>query len=212
MSLSVEPFAARAAEEAAYHTLTGSTLGFRGAVKTYLGSDAHKRSLHNAFEWFGLKKTDFKGNPIGKMGRLFGFAFLGAAAIEGFQEGGLFGAGKGIAKGLVENYAINRAWYGMGGLPGVTGIAAGAVGTLGFLGGMAAATQGMSFSRYVTQSSVGKYMQGRSKLEIASPVNDQYGNVATMRQRGINAMRQSKITARNALGMEAGRRYMPYFR
>jgi hypothetical protein len=98
---------------------------------------------------------------------------------------------------------------------GISGVGAGlgaAVGGSALLGGLAAASQGMSGLRYVTQSAVGNYMRSRGKLEIASPLNDQYGTISTMRQRGINAMRQSKITARNALGQEANRRLMPYFR
>lgn len=202
-------------EDAAYKKMGGySTLGFKGAVKSFFGSEASRSSFRMAADWHG-----FGPGKLLSFGRGLGLGFTIFEGIEGYKEDGMWGAIKGAGGGFARDWATIRAFkvlsggMGLTGALASTGIAVGAAATgIGLLGGLAATSQGMSLQRFGTQAFVGRYMQKRSKLEIASPVDDQYGTMATMRQRSINAMRQSRITARNALGMEANRRYTPYFR
>jgi hypothetical protein len=59
---------------------------------------------------------------------------------------------------------------------------------------------------------VHEYMKKHARLEMATPLIDQFGTVATMRQRSLQAINNSKINGRTALGAEGLLTYSPYAR
>jgi hypothetical protein len=55
-------------------------------------------------------------------------------------------------------------------------------------------------------------MRNRRDLELGGPVMDQFGTLATMRQRSVAAIQNSKLNARSVLSNEATYTYRPYYR
>jgi hypothetical protein len=181
----------------------GFARGARGAIKSYTGTSIHRAGMQEVKEMFGM------GKHLKGLFRFTGPAFMLYSAISGFQEGGMMGAAKNVARDAALSYGfgVARSIVG-GGMPIMA--AAGAMG-IGLLG-LEALNQGVSPLQMLARPLVREHTKKRAKLEMGAPVQDQYGTVATMRQRSIMAMRQSKITARSALGMEGSRRYTPYLR
>lgn len=183
-----------------------------GAIRNYLGGQIHAAGMAELKLTYGLSKIDPK-NPMTKVVKGLGLGYLGYRAVSGYREGGIAGAAGNVAMGAAENYAFGAALKILGLTSG--GLLAGgaAAGTIaGGLLSMEAARQGTSVGAMMSRPYVREHMKRRAKLEMGSPIQDSVGMVSTMRQRGIQAMRQSKITARSALGMESSRRYIPYLR
>ena len=156
----------------------------------------------------------------GVLGNAIGTGFVGLGAYQGYREGGIVGAAKGIA----ENYVSSIAFRALP-LPVALALLAGYIGgnyllgkvdsSVGEVGAgafrhIAGPYTGGSLAGAMFSRQVREHTRKRARLEMGSPVQDQYGTVATMRQRSIMAMRTSKINARGALGMEANNRFQPY--
>ena len=139
--------------------------------------------------------------------------FLALGAYEGYKHGGITGAIGGFADSYISN-AIWMTGFKMAGL--ALGNPLGIAATLGV--GMAAYNfasdkaeqSGSSLTALAFNKPVREYMRKRARLEMGNVVQDQFGTVATMRQRSLLAMRNSKINARGALGMEANMRFSAY--
>lgn len=175
----------------------------RGALTRYRASSVHKAGMG------GLKDLVGRGKYPAKWMRWLGPASLGYSALSGLSEGG-FG-------GMVRNTATEAAmWYGLpaglkavglglgkvaaaGKVLGAGALGAGIAGGL-FLGatGNLANAGSMFFRKEVKQS-----MRRHARLEMGAPAYDPFGNIATMRQRSIQAIQSSKINGRSALGNEA---------
>jgi hypothetical protein len=129
-------------------------------------------------------------------GRALGFGFLALEAYSGYQREGVWGAAKGVATGAAYSYAFG-AVLGSAALP-VTALAAAGAGAV--MANKWAAGKGAS------------YMKGQRNLEMGGAVNDQFGNVSTMRRRSVMALNRSRIGGGMGIGNEAMRQYQPYFR
>lgn len=117
-------------------------------------------------------------------------AFTGMAAYEGFQREGLWGAAKSAGHMAVEWAAFDIALHALG--------AAALPLELAALG--AAAGYGM----YKLADYGAKRHRQQRMLEFGgSPVEDQFGTIATMRQRSLQEMQRSHGAIRGALGTEA---------
>jgi hypothetical protein len=117
---------------------------------------------------------------------------LGWGAYRGYQEGGVGGAIGGLAQETAMFYAF-------GALAKPAGVALGA-GLLGAGMMMGALDIG---PKQLMRPYVQEYMRKHAKLEMGTPVLDQFGTVATMRQRSLQAIQNSRVNGRTALGNEA---------
>jgi len=56
------------------------------------------------------------------------------------------------------------------------------------------------------------YRREHAGVQMGTPSVDPFGNNATMRQRSINAIQNSRLNGRTALSNEAALMYSPYMR
>ena len=186
-------------------------------------------------EALGAQFEEVKGGSIGKgffkrgygghLGKYKGVSrfmggisllFAGLGAYEGYQQGGVRGAVKGAAGSLAENFVFGAALKGLGVSTAGMGTPTGLAASIPFVAHAAWTGRGMfesggSFGAMM-RPYVADHMRRHSELEMGRPVIDQFGNLATMRQRSISAIQGSKINGRTGLGMEATLLYSPYFR
>lgn len=174
--------------------------GTRATVNRYLNSSIHQAGVKSLKESLGI---GFDKSFIGRTMRFAGPLMLGHAIYSGYQEGGLSGALMGGAE-----YAANMYMWGAGlkiagiGLSGLgVGLGVGLAGA-GLAGGLALGVSGIG-PRQMLRPLVREHMERRSRLEMGTPIVDDYGSIATMRQRSIMAIQNSKINGRTALGNEA---------
>jgi hypothetical protein len=188
----------------------------RGALKSYTLSSVHRQGAEWARWSVGAQARKITTDPItGKVtresfftaGRFVGAAFGALAAYEGYQRGGVWGAAKGVAVLGAESYAFGAALNAMGG-----GLAVGGLMLGGLALGAAGAALGGASPRHLLRPWINEDMKKHARIEMGTPVMDQYGTVATMRQRSINAIQNSKINGRTALGNEAALMYRSYYR
>lgn len=153
----------------------------------------------------------------GLAGRALGLGFTLYGAYEGYQQGGIGGAVKSVVQSTAESYLMGRAlhlgsWMLRGTMSKVAlpAVAAG----LG-VAALSSVASGQGFGqafRPLARRALHEHMRKHAKLEMGTPVADDFGTVATMRQRSLQAIQESKINGRSALGNEALLMYQPYFR
>lgn len=158
------------------------------SVGNYLNSSVHKAGMSGAKEALGLA-----GHGLF---RAFGPLMVGSAMYSGYKEGGAFGAAKGAVGELAFWYGTTAAIKTV--LPTV-GIAAGAA---ALTAGIGMAATGFNPLKTFSRPYVRDYMKRHAKLELGTPVVDQFGTISTMRRRSIQAIQNSRISGRSALGLE----------
>jgi len=180
-----------------------------GMIGSYFGSEFHRSGMEWVKGELGAGRTaEMRTLGIGKWTRMEG-AFRAAGPIalayfgyKGYQEGGAWGAAREVGTHLAFMYMMPT----IGKTVGLAALGGAAV--LGMQYGMT----GAGPLETLTRPLVREHMRKHAKLEMGRPIHDQFGNVATMRQRSIMAMQNSKINGRSALGHEATLAYRPYFR
>lgn len=191
-----------------YNRFAGSDMGMAisegrtaRAFKSYFRSDVHRAGM----SW--VKDSVGMGSARG-LGRLLGPGFLAIGAYSGYQNNGISGAMSSIGTDLAISYGI-RAGLQAFGMP-LLKIGLPMVGAAGMVAGLDMAIKGESPIEYFSKPYVNDYMKKRARLEMGAPINDPFGNTATMRQRSLNAIRNSNINGRAALGHEASLMYSSY--
>jgi len=180
--------------------MAGPRLGTRlgSAWSTWKGTGWHKAGMEFA-------KWDLGFGAAKKAGllRFLGPMFLGVSAYQGYQEGGIVGAGAAVGKHLAASYVIGAA-LSMAKLPllGAAGVGLMGLGLFKLGGG--------NVMQMAARPWVREHMKRHQKLEMGTPVVDNYGTVSTMRQRSLAAIQNSHINGRTALGSEAALLYTPY--
>jgi hypothetical protein len=170
--------------------ISSKTPGDTGALRSTLTATTglHGAGMSAVRDLYGVGKT--KG-----LWRAFGPAALGMAAYGGYQEGGVSGA-------VGEMASETATWYALGAGMKLAGPLA-----LGAVAGVGAAALGLGAvgvgPQHFARPYVHDYMKKRARLEMGTPVMDPYGQVATMRQRSIMAMNNSRVNGRTAIGNEA---------
>jgi len=169
------------------------------AFKTYGQSSIHA----NGMKWM----RDMSAGYLGK-------AFIGYSAYEGYQKGGISGAIGGAAEFMVHNYAFGAAVKGITQLSG--GVLSGTgLGVLAIAGAAYSAANfasgGANPFEFMARPWVRDHMKKHAGVEMTRPVVDPFGTAATMRQRSVTAMQNSRINGRSAIGNEAALAYRPYF-
>lgn len=170
--------------------------GVGGVTRSYMGTSIHRAGVTGAKDMLGISRG------MGKFGRAFGLAYAGYAAYQGYQEGGLTGAAIGVGKTAAEGYVFGAALKALGGAArfGLPVLAGAAIVGGGLYGRAKAAEIGKERYRRHTQ------------VEMGTPVLDPFGSVATMRQRSLRALNNSRLNGMTALGNEASLMYRPYSR
>lgn len=187
-----------------------------GATKSYMGSRVHQGGMSWVKDELGIGKRarEFaqKSPGLAFAGRWLGRGFVGFSALEGYREGGITGALGATASHLGTTYAMGAAFKALGiGVGAAAPYLAGAA-VIGGIGvGAASLATGVSPLQFLARPYVREHMKKHAKLEMAKPVTDQFGTIATMRQRSVAAMQHSNINARSALAHEAMTSYQPYF-
>jgi len=159
---------------------------FKGATNYgFLGNRSPElaKSITEATGRFGK----FRAKTLGMGLRGLGLGFTLYSAYQGYKQGGIAGAAKEIAIMGAYNIAfqgLKSAWSVGSSLP-VLGVAAAAYGTYKF-GQMA-----------------GRYGKGMEQIEMGRPVIDNYGTIATIRQRSLQAIQNTHLNARSSIGNEA---------
>lgn len=166
-----------------------------------------KRMVKSGARWtvegFGF------GKKVPLTGRIFAGGFAAYSMYGGLREGGVGGA---ISAGV--DYGISTFEFGaaLGGLtsPVVWGAAAAIAGT-----GLAAKymhdPSSLSSFKGLMRGQTSQFMKKHTDIEMGTPPIDPFGNNATMRQRSLNAIQNSRINGRSALGNEAMILHRPYF-
>lgn len=179
-----------------------------GAWKSYRGSWMHQAGMDSVKQELGIGKQTLK---LGAAGKWLGRGFVAYSVYSGYKEGGAWGAVKGGATHMATTYAfgiaqkalgIGSSWPMMGMLAGV-GVGAG----LTYYG-----ATGIAPWQALARPLVREHMKKYNNVEMGRPIVDQFGSLATMRQRSLMAIQNSKINGRSALGNEATLQYSPYFR
>jgi hypothetical protein len=184
-------------------TWGGITRGTGDALKSYAGTGFHKAGAKEAREFLGL------GKGMSWMGRALGGGFAAYSMYQGYKKEGAWGATKALGETALQGYAWGVANYVAGGvLSSGLAVGAGAVAG-GALGSMAA---GINPLRFITRPLASAHAAKQARVNMGTPVVDQFGTVSTMRQRSLQAIQNSKVNGRNALGNEAGLMYSPYMR
>ena len=158
----------------------------------YFQSATHAAGITSMKEGFGFGKG---------IARYIGPVFMAHAAYTGYQEGGVGGAVKNIGKEAALWYAFGAAAkvFSFGKLARA---AAAGVGVLGIgIGGTLAAT-GIGPQQLLRPYTY-DHLRKHAKLEMGTPIADPFGNMATMRQRSLMAMQNSRINGMGALGNES---------
>lgn len=172
-------------------------------MRSYLNSSVHA----NGMEWvkwnFGIDKGA-KG-----LGRLMGPALLAYSAYSGYKQGGVVGAVKEGGKSIGESYVFGAVTKALGGGPAFAGLA---IGIPTMMASMSAHATGGSPIALWARPWVREHTRGLNRLEMGVPINDQFGTIATSRQRAVQAIQSSRVNGRSALGNEAALMYQPYFR
>lgn len=195
---------------------------WKGAGADFRKTKFHQRGWKTMRNWSGLEPFDKKlwakmpgtdkyehslFSRLGGIGRLMGVGFLAHSAYEGYQEGGLGGAAKGVGSFLATNYALGAL-----GIPALGLAAAGAlVGGAAYAGLSAAGVRGFGMPG-LFKSNVERWRAEHKSIALGTPVLDPYGTGATLRSRAVQAIQGSRINGMNALGNEASLLYSPYFR
>lgn len=195
----------------------GTTAAFMNKARPGLFKAMHRSGADMAKFSFGFGKMAGKG-----VGRLLGPAMTLYAGYEGYKEGGAWGAAKGVASEVGTQYAIGAGLKGAAqmlkgpiGYPLIGAVGAIGVGLAGWTaawhGGLGTGAGVASPWQAAVRPLVADYMRRHSEVEMGRPIVDQYGTLATMRQRSLAAIQNSKINGRSVIGNEATYRFRPYF-
>lgn len=122
--------------------------------------------------------------------RLLGPVFTAMAVYEGYREGGVIGAAVSGGKEIAIWGAME---FGLSMLGGMT------MGLAAFTGGGAL----LGVGGYAFGKMSASYGKGLKSIEMGSPIIDEFGTLATTRQRSLAALNLSHVNGRQALGNEA---------
>lgn len=182
-----------------------------GLKKMFFSGRHHQAGMAMAKDMTGVGIFKKGAGILGRAGGLIGVGFMASAMYEGYQEGGITGAvGAGVEQ-IGMNYLFGRAVSTV--FKGVAPFAAKAA-VLGAAAiGVGAAITNQSVANFLSPLARGQVREHgikHAKLEMGAPTIDPFGMVATMRQRSLMSIQNSRVNGRSALGNEASLLYRPY--
>ncbi len=179
--------------------------------QNYTATEIHRRGMERIAEDFVIgkraKEKALEAGIGGTIGKFITRGYLAYSVYSGYKEGGIVGAAKGAAENLAWSYGFGAAapiLLGAGVIAG--GAAVGVLGGIGF----ASMSEGVTPLQLLTRRRVREHQRRHANIEMGAPVNDPHGNLATMRQRSLAAMQNSRLSGMNALGYEAQISYSRY--
>jgi hypothetical protein len=178
------------------------------AIRTWnawAGSTVHRGGVDWVKMELGVGKHRHTKGALQTGGKWLGRGFVGLSAYMGYQEGGVGGAIAETGKHLATTYIMGAAMTALGGA-GTVALGAGALG----VGAAAAYVAGGGNLLDVARPWMRDHARRSAALEMGTPLVDNFGTAATMRQRSVSAIQNSKLNGRTALGNEAALSYTPY--
>lgn len=187
----------------AYSTLPNRALPAVGSMLTHPGTTI-KNNISNPWyrkvdKWMGRATNPYQAGSYKRVvsralkapGSPLSLAFTGLFMYQGYQEGGIGGAlragAESVGYEMVGSLAFESLkWAGGGALVGGLAVAGAA-----------------AYGTYEALEYGNRYMKSRTRTEMSDPYVDKFGTIATMRQRSLQAMRDSHLNMRSALGNEA---------
>ncbi len=193
--------------------------------RLFSGSYGHELGKQYAREALGLPSLsganisgfERTGKLAGRniFGRALGAAFTAYSAYSGYQEGGLWGAAKGVGEALAFSYLSGRVIGSMtsGGIMSSVGVGATSA-YLGYqglklLGSYSAGATTFGIKNFFRDETY-EYRRRNSSVDLGTPSIDPFGNNATIRQRSLSAIQNSRLNGRSMLGQEAFLFYKPW--
>lgn len=177
------------------------------AYRAFTNTPGHKTGMRWIQETLGVGKY---GSELGAVGKWLGRGFIGLSAIQGYREGGVHGAVKSVATDLSVTYAMGHVWgaakHVMGGVG--SSLAVGGAIAGGVAMGIHASNGGHAAD--LLRPWMKDYAKKQQQIEMGTPIVDNFGTAATMRQRSVSAIQNSRLNGRTALGNEAALAYQPY--
>lgn len=183
------------------------------ALRAYGASNMHREGMSFIKTSLGSRiPAAIRSSSMSRPGRsalaigtaTIGPAFYVMSAYQGYQQGGIGGAVKSVAEFAAIDYTIGAAIGAIKGTAIGAALKTGALAT-GMIGGGALgiySATGGSMTDFAAPW-VNEYSKKHSALEMGTPFVDNYGSAATMRQRSLHAIQNSKLNGRSALGNEA---------
>jgi hypothetical protein len=136
------------------------------------------------------------GRAAGFLGRAAFPLFTAYSAYSGYQEGGVAGAVRNVTTDALIWGGMRAGWAMIGGPA-----------TL-----VAAGIAGAGYGVYRLGEAARKQERRVRGLELGADVVDRFGTLSTMRQRSLQAIQNSHLSGRMALGSEALLLSSPYMR
>jgi hypothetical protein len=164
---------------------------FENGKRTFLGFDTSTGFKGAKAEFMAARSAGQMGSFVSK--RAFaglGLLWSGYSIYQGFQEGGITGAVKRAGEEALTAGAFNVGLKLAGGLVNPWAIGA-------------ATAVGIGMSGYQVGESARANGKRIRNLEMGGEVMDRFGTIATMRQRSLQALQNSHLNGRMALGNEA---------
>lgn len=165
-----------------------SVVGREYGLGTYKGLISKNAEAQKA-AWASVRSQGLgKGaKTLGKLGmRNIGLAYTGYMAYEGYKQEGLWGAAKGVGESIASNAMFRMLWN-----PYVAGAALVAAG---------------GYGAYKLGQAAEKHVRSLKTLEMSDNYTMgvvQTAGAMTMRQRSMQALQNTHLNARMALGNEA---------
>jgi hypothetical protein len=184
--------------------------GRRSLYNRAFSGPGHQTGMNWVKDMIGMGPSGVAGSGFsraggiakaGILGRALGPAFLAYAGYEGYKKEGVWGAAKGVGGALAETYIMARAISAFG-APAL-GLA-GALGTLSALGKVAHHPAAfLSSGRGWARPWTSEYHKNLKGVQMGGEIVDPHGINATMRQRSLLAIQNSRLNARSGIGNEA---------
>lgn len=191
--------------------------GRRSLYSRVFSGPAHQTGMNWTRDMLGTGHSGVAGSSFTKagtiakhsiLGRAIGPAFLTYAGYEGYKKEGAWGAVKGVGGALAETYLVGRAISAFGAPAlGVLGAAAG----VSALGAIAHDPDAFLSMKGWVRPWTSEYHKKTQGVQMGGEVVDPHGINATMRQRSMLAIQNSRMNARSGLGQEATLTFSPYF-
>lgn len=185
----------------------------QGVSNFFFSGKHHGKGMSWLKESVGLGKGPWWSRAIGP-------AFMAYSAYSGYQEGGVWGATKSVGTDIGTTYLLGRGFSFLGGVAAkATGVGVAAAGLAAAGIGIYGAASGQGFGGAlgtvygaISRPAIHDYAKSHARLEMGTPLVDPFGTAATMRQRSLMAIQNSRVNGRTALGNEATLLYQGYFR
>ena len=192
--------------------------GRRSLYNRVFSGPAHASGLNWTKDLFGMGPAGVAGSGFTRagglakhslLGRVAGPAYLAYAGYEGYKKEGVWGAAKGIGTAAIETYMIGRLFASPAGPIALAALATAA--TVEGMGRFIRDPEAFGGMKGWVRPWTSEYHKKTKSVQMGGEIVDPHGMNATMRQRSLLAIQNSRLNARSGIGHEAAMTYSPYF-